>query len=196
MTSSLGPWEPLGLAAAIDLFGDAPFRWWVSGGHALELHAQRSWRSHDDIDIGICRNDAARLPTVLVGWDVHVAAAGELTPWRGTAPNARRHENNLWARPSPTAPWALDLTLSDGDDADWVYRRDPSVRRPWPDAVLTTADGTPYLAPELQMLFKSTNVRPKDRLDAREILPTLDADRAAWLLHALPPDHEWRRDLE
>ena len=62
-----GPWDPLPLAEAVDLFRKAPFRWWVSGGHALELHVGRSWRSHDDTDISFCRDDARHLPEILAG---------------------------------------------------------------------------------------------------------------------------------
>ena len=34
------------------LFAEAPFRWWISGGHALELHIGESWRSREDLDGG------------------------------------------------------------------------------------------------------------------------------------------------
>ena len=61
MVGELGPWEPLPLVDATSLFQGAPFRWWVCGGHALELHLGRSWRTHDDIDIGICLDDARAL---------------------------------------------------------------------------------------------------------------------------------------
>ena len=43
----------------------------------------------------------------------------------------------------------------------------PASRKPWDEAVLTSADGVPYLAPELQLLFKSRDVREKDDVDAR-----------------------------
>ena len=61
-----------------------------------------------------------------------------------------------------TRTWVLDLTLGDGTDHDWIYRRDPSVQIQWDVAVLRTADGIPYLAPDLQLLFKSKGLRPKD----------------------------------
>ena len=60
-----------------------PSRWWVSGGLALELHLDRSWRLHDDTDIGICRRDAPDLGATLEGWDIVVASHGLLKPWDG-----------------------------------------------------------------------------------------------------------------
>ena len=47
---SLGRWQPLSVTATIDTYRGAPFRWWLSGGHAFELHLGRSWRHHDDTD--------------------------------------------------------------------------------------------------------------------------------------------------
>ena len=43
---------------ATSLLVNAPLRWWISGGHALELYMGERWRPHEDIDIGICRQDA------------------------------------------------------------------------------------------------------------------------------------------
>jgi hypothetical protein len=55
---ALGPWEPLDLKTTVTIFRGFPGRLWISSGYALELHLSRSWRSHDDIDVGVLRNDA------------------------------------------------------------------------------------------------------------------------------------------
>lgn len=188
-----GPWDPLPLAEAVDLFRKAPFRWWVSGGHALELHVGRSWRSHDDTDISFCRDDARHLPEILAGWDLHVAAGGVLAGWQGAALAADLHQNNLWGRPAVDSPWRLDLTVSGGDHHDWVFRRDPAIRVPWNRAVLHSPTGVPYLAPELQLLFKSRDRRPKDDADADAVVPHLDSDRLTFLMAVLGCDHPWFR---
>ena len=142
-STDLGRWEPLPVAAVLGLFGGAPFRWWLSGGRALELHADR-------------------------------------------------HENNLWCRPEPGGPWCLDVTVGEGTDDEGIYRRDHDVRAPWSEAVLVTPDGIPYLAPELQLLFKSTRPRPKDDVDARQVIPILEGDRRARLSRLLPQRHPWQ----
>lgn len=193
--TELGRWEPLNLAETVEIFGSARFRWWITGGRALALHLGRSWRDHGDTDVGVRRDEAAELRSVLEGWDIHVAADGRLSPWNGREPLAQRHQNNLWCRRSPDGPWLLDLTIGEGDDDAWVYRRDPTVRRGWVEAVLRTADGVPYLAPELQLLFKSRNPREKDDLDAWEVIPVLNAERRATLARLLPGDHPWQRLL-
>jgi hypothetical protein len=186
-----GPWAPLPLDEAVGLFAGAGFRWWISGGHAFELHLGRSWRDHDDTDVSLRRDDAPAMREHLSRWDLHIGAAGVLTPWDGHPLDEASHENNVWARRTPSSPWALDLTISGGDDREWVYRRDPAVRRPWHEAVLRSSGGVPYLAPEIELLFKCKNTRAKDDVDAAEVIPALEPDRRAWLFRHLPPGHRW-----
>lgn len=195
-TSELGRWEPLELAAVVHELTSAPFRWWVSGGHALELHLGRQWREHDDTDVGVARCDLIEVYSWMSNWEMHIAASGRLTRWRGAPLTAERHQNNVWCRHHETEPWTLDLTIGDGTDAEWTYRRNPAVRVSWDAAVLQTANGVPYLAPELQLLFKSTNIRAKDETDAHEVIPQLTADRRTRLRQLLPEGHPWSRLAE
>lgn len=195
MTSPLGDWQPLPLAEAIATVRGWDHRWWISGGHALELHTGRSWRDHSDTDIGVLRQDAVHLHDVLDGWDVHIASGGRLHPWDGREPIERDGENNLWARRDPAGPWLLDLTLGDGDSEHWIFRRDRSVRVPWAEAVLRTSDGVPYLAPQLVLLFKSRDRRAKDEIGATQAIPALEPARAEWLARHLEREHPWLERL-
>lgn len=194
-TDDLGRWEPLGLDAVDAVMAGAGFAWWIAGGHALELHLGRSWRVHADVDVGIRRRDAGLLfehVTALPGgWEIAVAAAGRLHPWDGRPLVEARHENNLWCRRTG-GPWLLDVLVGSGDDEAWCYRRDPGWTLPWDRAVLRTGDGRRYLAPDLQLLFKSSSPRPHDDLDAREVIPVLDAEHVAVLRARLPADHPWQ----
>jgi hypothetical protein len=192
MTDELGPWTPLPVGDVGRLLRDAPLRWWFTGGVALELHVGTSWRAHEDVDVGIRRCDAAALYGHLSGLEVCVAAAGVLRPWHGEELAAQASENNLWVRSRDSALWILDVAVGEGDDTSWIYRRDPRIRRPWDEAVLATPDGLPYLAPELQLLFKSKAPRPKDDQDLREVLPLLEPVRRRSLLGLLPTSHPWR----
>ncbi len=191
----LGPWEPLRLDDVVELFAGAPFRWWIAGGHALELHCGRSWRDHDDVDVGICRSDAGGLPAVLDGWEIAVAADGVLRVWRGEPVVPDRNENNLWCRRRPDGPWELDVIVGEGSADRWVYRRNPAVALPWAEAVLASATGVPYLAPEVQLLFKAKGLRPKDHADALEVIPMLDAHRRTRLQGWVAPKHPWQELL-
>ncbi len=192
MADDLGPWEPLDLREVTELFDGWPARWWISGGVALELHLGRSWRSHDDSDVSIVREDAPALRRLSVGWDIEVAASGNLTPWDESVPIAQAEQNNMWCRKSQDQPWCLDVTISDGNRECWIYRRDPTLRVPWADAVLLSERGVPYLAPELQLLFKSKDNRTKDDRDATEVIPVLGGDQRHRLRSLLPVDHPWQ----
>lgn len=193
--SELGPWEPLGLESVVEIFASAPFRWWVSGGRALDLHLGRTWRDHEDTDVGVLRGDLGAVHRVLSHWDLHVAAAGQLTRWRGEPLDVTQDQNNVWCRLTTGGPWVLDLTIGEGSEASWIYRRDPSVQVPWGMAVLRTADGVPYLAPELQLLYKSKGLRSKDEVDAAEVIPNLNARQRCLLSRLLASNHPWQRRL-
>jgi hypothetical protein len=101
----------------------------------------------------------------------------------------------VWCRLTANGPWVLDVTIGEGSDDNWIYRRDPSIQVPWSVAVLRTAEGIPYLAPELQLLYKSKDLRSKDDVDAAEVIPSLDARQRGMLSRLLESDHPWRRRL-
>ena len=58
---------------------------------------------------------------------------------------------------------------------------------------MRTSEGVPYLAPELQLLFKSKVPRPKDDIDAAEVIPALDVTQRTFLARRLEPDHPWQQ---
>lgn len=61
---------------------------------------------------------------------------------------------------------------------------------------MRTAEGIPYLAPELQLLYKSTGLRSKDDVDAAEVIPSLDARQRDLLSRLLESAHPWQRRLD
>lgn len=188
-------WRPLSVSETVTLFRDAPFRWWVSGGVALELFAENSWRDHDDLDVGIARSDLPGLRKFLDGWEIQVAARGELAPWTGEALEVGKGQNNLWCRREASKAWALDISICEADETQLQYRRDQSIRLPWNEAVLTTKKGVPYLSPRFALLYKSTTPRPRDHEDASAVIPKLSAPHRKWLATHLPGNHAWHRLL-
>ena len=57
-----------------------------------------------------------------------------------------------------------------------------------------SADGIPYLKPEICLLFKAKAVRDKDRVDFEAALTWMSPAQRTWLHTALErvhPDHEW-----
>jgi hypothetical protein len=75
-----------------------------------------------------------------------------------------------------------------------MYRRDRRIRLPQSWAIARSADGIPYAQPEIVLLFKSKEVRPKDQGDFDAVLPLLDARQRRWLADAIrlvDPTHRW-----
>jgi hypothetical protein len=170
---------------------DAP--WWIAGGWAIDLFVGARTRAHKDLDIGIRRADAAQIIEALPAWEFFEAKGGGLSPLAcGRVPRAE--VNCLWGRRVGEPHWELELMLDASNDTDWIFRRAPSIRRPLAAALRTTTDGTRYLAPEIQLLYKARDVRPEDRADFEHAGPRLDGAAVGWLrdcLCRLYPQHPW-----
>ena len=186
----LEPWEPLSLDEVVRLFRGAPFRWWLAGGMALETHVGETWRDHDDIDVGVSRFELDAVADWLGTDRLEVASSGVLRLWNELRPQP--DENNIWVRSSRSQAFFLDILIGDGDPHRWTYRREPTINRPWDEAILHTESGCPYLAPELQMLFKSSNPRPKDHIDAEHVIPKLSDRQQSELATWIPTNHQWQ----
>jgi Aminoglycoside-2''-adenylyltransferase len=191
-------WEPLSPAGVAALLAPCPAPWWIAGGYAIDAfvgHLDR--RTHEDIDVGLLASDQQELRGCLAGWELYCAdPPGTLRPWRaGEALAEPIHD--VWGRPGAAEPWRLALVLNTSEGPVWTYRRDPRVRRPLSELVWRS-DDVPYLVPEVQLLFKSKTLRPKDELDFEDAAPLLAGEQRAWLRAALElahPGHPWARRL-
>lgn len=194
MATHLGDWEPVQPTAVAALLADHEFPWWVAGGWAMDLFVGRSIRSHADIDIAVPRSAQADLADAFKGWDIQVAAGGVLTPWTpgDWLEGGARHQ--FWMRREPSRGWMIEVLLEEGGP-EWMFRRNPEVRRPWGAFGLRSADGVPYVAPEIALLYKAAAHQvEKNATDFEEVSPNLQAEQRAWLASALTtahPGHPW-----
>jgi hypothetical protein len=194
-----GPWEPLAPSSVGELFGAAGFRWWIAGGWALDLFLGRQSRPHHDTDVLVLRPDQLAVQRTLAGWDLHAAdPPGTLRPW-APGEELRVGVHDIWCRAAPSAPWGLQLMLGEVEGDDWVFRRDRRIRGPAAALGCVSPDGLPYLAPEVQLLYKAgVAPRPKDEADFAAVAPHLPTERRRWLRDALAtcaPTHPWRARL-
>ncbi len=70
-------------------------------------------------------------------------------------------------------------------DGAWQFRRAPTITRPIEEIVRRTAEGIPFLVPEIQLAFKAKHQRPKDEQDFNAALPHLSLAQRDWLRMAL-----------
>jgi hypothetical protein len=183
------------LSAVHAYFADYPGRYWIAGGWALDLFADRVRRPHTDVDV------------LVLARDLDLVAATFTTP-RPTLENPNTGERRAWqpgetltpgpdvlAFPDDLFPSPVRVVLAASDGDDWVYHRGRgTLRRPLDEITLTTADGIPYLAPEIVLLFKSRSDRAKDNADFNDVAAALHPARRAWLHQHIAPryaDHPW-----
>lgn len=188
-----GPWRGLHPREVPRLLSSVKSLWWIAGGWALDLFVGIETRAHEDLDVGILRRDVSQVLESMPGWEFFAAHGGRLERLvRAVPPGLEVH--SLWGRPAGQPQWMLELMLDESEGASWVFRRERSIRRPVQLVTARTAEGIPYLAAEIQLLYKAKGVRAKDEADFRRVAPRLDSHAREWLREALTrldARHEW-----
>ena len=194
-----GPWQPMTPTELALLMSDFPEPWWVVGGHAIEAFTGVQ-RHHEDIDLTIF---AAHLPQLRrhVGERFHVwsAGAGALRPVDDQHPEPHPEAGQVWLREHALAPWRVDCILNPSKDGRWVSKRDSSHVADLDEVTWVADDGIRYLAPEVTLLFKAKQARPKDETDLMTAWPRMSEKQQAWLRDAVRrkyPDHPWNDRLQ
>ena len=156
--------------------------WWVAGGWAVDLFLGRRTRPHKDIEIALYRHDQSALQEHLAGWNLRKVVDHRRVPWLpGEALTLPVHE--IHGR-GPDGQ-ALEIPLNEHDRGRWVFRRDPVITRPAALVAGRSADGVPFLRPEIVLLYKSKDPRSDDQADFDQAAPLLDPESRAWLAAAL-----------
>jgi hypothetical protein len=187
------PFRPEEAARRLDGL-DVP--WAVAAGWAIDLFVGRERREHEDLEVAIPAETfpavAARLPE-LEFWVPE--GSGTLVALED-ADLGNTHQT--WALDTTANEWRIDFFREPSEDGEWVCRRDERIRLPYAELIEHTAGGVPYVRPEVVLLFKAKQARPKDESDLAAVLPLLDGSRkqllATWigLVH---PGHFWLSDL-
>lgn len=194
----LDAWRPLAAETLASVFEPLGVRWWVAGGVAIDMHLGRRTRVHGDVDVALLRSDYPRLTALFGAFDLYIAYEGTLTPWHGEPVRDEHHQ--FWACRAGDDAWAFEVLLEQTNGDDWVYRRDPRIRRRIAELGTRNAGGVPYLRPDMALLYKSN--RPELERSARDFdatLPALSRPERAWLrdaLAAIDPAHSWLARLD
>jgi len=194
-------WNPISLRQAVRLMQDLGIPWWVGGGWAIDLFAGCKSRPHEDFDIVILRRDQLKVQEHMSGWDLRACdPPGELREWK-TGEFLEPGTNDIWCRQWRDGGWQVQLMLLDTQGDSWVYRRDMRITAPLDQLTCYSKEGTPFVSPEVQLLFKSHSLRTKDQQDFDLVLPHLPRTEKAWLRSALETiypekDHPWIESLQ
>ena len=185
------------LFRAAQIMEDFGRPWGVCGGWAIDLFIGHQTRPHADVDIAILRDDQARLRESVTGAHVEKVIDGRLVPWDpGERLELPIHEVHV----SWPDGLHLEFLLNEWERAsnDWTFRRDPRVRRPI-GAVFSTGPGTPHIAPEVVLLYKSKDPGPKDDADFSAAVAHMTPEQRDWLRDAIvrmQPNHRWAESLD
>lgn len=199
-----GAWQPWQPHKVAQLFSTLAISWWIAGGWAIDLFLGEETRDHEDTDVLFLRRDQQEIRVLFQGWDIQEAHP-EMLPsswpfqeWKQDmllSPEV----HDIWCRPKKTVTWAIQLMVIDTKDDQWIFRRNAQIHGSLSTIGYVTNDGIPYLAPEIQLLYKAKSQRFKDEADFARVLPYLDQRSRQWLAQALAvvhPDHSWLLQLE
>jgi hypothetical protein len=199
MGSSDSSFAPI--LAVAQLMQDFPGPWFVSGGWAIDLFHERVTREHQDAEVGIYRGDQGALWEHLRGWSfenaIHSTTGAEWVHWKkGDELRLPIHQIRVEC-PEPNTP-GFEFLLNERTDTHWVSRRHPGLMVPLCETTTTSVLGIPILMPEIQLLYKAKQTRPKDQSDFEVALPRLTASQRHWLARTLRqyyPDQPWHSEL-
>jgi hypothetical protein len=114
----------------------------------------------------------------MAGWHLWENIDGALRPLLPGVP-VRADCGQLWVRRNASSPWRMEFLIDRASSrAEWVFKRDDSVRLPWDQAAHFVA-GASYVRPEVALLFKARQGRDKDRADLAAA--RLSDEGRAWL---------------
>lgn len=170
--------------------------WYVAAGWALDLFRGRQTREHGDIEIGIPDASFPEVRRRFPGYVFDAAGSGRI--WEDATPEALAAVHQTWLRDPADDRYLLDVFREPHDGDTWICRRDEKIRLPYRDIIHHAHDGTPYLAPELVLLFKAKHARDKDRRDFDATIPHMtrtQREALAELLARVHPGHPWLTDL-
>ncbi|HUG63636.1 MAG TPA: hypothetical protein VMK83_00300 [Gaiellaceae bacterium] len=184
-------WTPREVAEVLDGV-EAP--WCVAAGWAIDLFLGEQRREHDDLEIVVPNDRFAEVAEALSAFEIFVITGPGVGMRLEGAQNRLDDTHQTWVRVPETGRWLLDVMREPSDGETWVYRRDPRVRMPYDQVIERTPDGIPYCRPEVVVLFKAKEARPKDQGDLEAVLPSLGSAGRRWLVEALEiahPGHPW-----
>ena len=177
-------WSAVEPTIGASWFSTLQVPWWIAGGWALDLYLGTQSRAHGDLDIGVLRRDITTVLAALSSWEIVAAKDGALAPLRvGETPHSAVH--SFWCRPVGTTLWTLELMLDECVEGAWSYRREPSIQRPFSAMIQRSPSGIPYLAPEIQLLYKARSARARDQADFELVGPRLGTPARTWLVDSL-----------
>ena len=208
------------VAEVHELLKNGGFDYAFCGGQALDMFLGYESRTHGDVDICAFREDRDRIIRHMqpLGFDVYEMLGGgkvhritdlsdqnqqkNIFCMRGNCPLVKLYPTDesgiYWMEffhIGETEPDYIEFLFNDRTQGVFEYQRNREITLAMDRAVLFSG-GIPYLAPELILLYKSTDIeREGYQQDFELAYRKMDASQQAWLRNALsreyPDGHKW-----
>jgi hypothetical protein len=191
------------------------------GGYAIELFLCKEIRRHGDIDISAYRSERDKIILFMqsLNWNVHEMCGNGITHHITDINYQIKAKRNIFCfkdncelisltpldEPDmfhldfdgrgQTKLNFIEFLFNDKTEEDFIYARNKHITLPLDKAVLYN-DDIPYLAPELVLLYKSTDIeREGYQLDYDCVIEKMNNEQRDWLKNALsimnPEGHLW-----
>ena len=183
-------WKPYSIKKITEIFDG--FEWILAGGLALELFVGENYRKHSDIDILIKREHQNDLLDYFEKSRIFISQNGNLLPFDENI-FYKFPIQDVWILKEDFSAWCLQIMLYDIEDGFWIYKRNKNIKLKH-DFLFMEKDGIKLIKPEIQLLYKSKSIRPKDEEDFQTVSKNLDANAIKWLNNALTQcysQHKW-----
>ena len=184
------PWRPEEAAHRLEHLG-AP--WYVAAGWAVDLFVGHERRDHEDLEIAVPDDAFARVRARLAELEFYAAGDGEVS-LLSESPERLVETHQTWGLDRESLDWRIDVFREPSAGGEWVCRRDGRLRLPYAELIEHTADGIPYVRPEVALLFKAKAAREKDEADLDDALALLPPSRRTLLrdwIALVHPGHAW-----
>ena len=209
------------VAEANALLKGQGFSYAVCGGFALDLFLGYETRTHGDIDILAFWENREKIITYMQskGYIVYeMLGGGKVHRITDIKMQEKLRKNifcctedcelvRLYDTDEADVYWLdfqhtgltklnyIEFLFNEKTEEEFIYARDERVRRGLANAILET-DGVPYLAPELCLLFKSTDIeREGYQQDFELTVGKLSAEQRTWFEKSMellyPEGHKW-----
>lgn len=209
------------LKEATELLNGQNFEYAICGGLAIDIFLGYESRTHGDIDLLAYWNDRNSIISYMqsIGFNVYEMLGGGMAH-HITDINKQKHEKRNIFCSTPDCELVkltptdesdiyivdflhigqsklnfIELLFNDKDENCFLYARNKEIKRELDKAILTE-NGLSYLAPELLLLYKSTDTeREGYQQDFELAYSKMNNEQKEWLNNSLkamnPNGHKW-----
>lgn len=211
---------------AASLLKNCSCKYAVCGGYAIELFLNSKVRSHGDIDVTVFWDDRDAIITYMqsLGWQIYEPCGSGKAHHIADINKQLKIKSNVFcfqdgcelAKLVPTQEndiFTVDFIGNEQQTLNFIeflfdsksedkfqYRRNSEITRDLAKAILIN-NGIPYLAPEIVLLYKSTDItRECNQLDFVSATGEMSKEQLLWLSKALhkqyPKGHQWAKAID